>query len=81
MPTTRQLTLIKQDCYIHPKHLQKGYGIGVAGAPPPYLVLGNFCMPTTRQLTLIKQDCYIHPKHLQKRFGYFLLGIAVLVLW
>jgi len=74
MPTTRQLTLIKQDCYIHPKHLQKGYGIGVAGAPPPYLVLENFC-------SLIKQDCYIHPKHLQKRFGYFLLGIAVLVLW
>ncbi|WP_448380595.1 sulfite exporter TauE/SafE family protein [Gloeomargarita sp.] len=24
---------------------------------------------------------YIHPKHLQKGFGYFLLGIAVLVLW
>jgi len=33
-------------------------GIGVAGAPPPSLVLGNFCMPTARRLTLIKSDCY-----------------------
>jgi hypothetical protein len=29
-------------------------GIGVAGAPPPSLVLGNLCMPTARKLTLIK---------------------------